>query len=211
MITVNHSACLLLGGSFEPTYILTINALPVQVQPMTNKRNAALIQTFMAESIGVPADRGIVKFIPIVEENLATNGMTILGEIERLERQQADENGTTNVKRGRTKNSRKSSVFKAKSTMQLSHGSSKTDLALNPAITSEVPLDGPLDSAVAINETAMDEEPVKSKMTNKKSEPMLSMFSKSSSANLAQRPITADRPVTPGINKRHSFLKVFRR
>ena len=53
MITVNHSACMLLGGSFEPTYMLTINALPVQLQPTTNKRNAALIQTFMAESIGV--------------------------------------------------------------------------------------------------------------------------------------------------------------
>jgi hypothetical protein len=49
MITVNHSACLLLGGSFEPTYVLTITALPIQLLPTTNKRNAALIQNFMAK------------------------------------------------------------------------------------------------------------------------------------------------------------------
>jgi hypothetical protein len=86
MITVNHSACLLLGGSFEPTYILTINALPVQLQPTTNKRNAALMQQFMCESIGVTPERGIIKFVAFQEENFATNGTTILGEIERLER-----------------------------------------------------------------------------------------------------------------------------
>ena len=93
MITVNHSACLLLGGSFEPAYILTVTALPVQIQPTINKRNAALIQSFMSDTLGVTPDRGIIRFQTIPEENMAISGRTILGEIEQLERQQAEENG----------------------------------------------------------------------------------------------------------------------
>jgi hypothetical protein len=207
MITVNHSACLLLGGSFEPTYILTINALPVQLQPTTNKRNAALIQTFMAESIGVSPDRGVVKFVPIPEESLAMNGMTVLGEIERLERQQADEKGS-NIKRAMTKGSRKSGVFRAKSGMQLSRGLSKADHDARPVVTSELSPDASRDSGVAVND-----KPDDSRIASKKSEPMLSKFGKrsNSTAHLAPPPIPADRPVTPGIGKRKSFMSVFRR
>ena len=218
MISVQHSACLLLGGSFEPTYVLTISALPAQVQPTTNKRNAALIQTFMAESIGVPSDRGIIKFIPIAEDSLAINGMTILGEIERLERQHAEENGVSNVKRVTTKSSRKFSMSKSKSNMHLSRGSSKANSAPKPDPIAEIVPTGPLDSAVAVNETgiadiAIAERPV-SKMSNKKSEPKLSLFSKSantSTTHLTPPPIPADAPPVPGINKRQSFMKVFRR
>jgi hypothetical protein len=211
MITVNHSACLLLGGSFEPTYILTINALPVQVQPTTNKRNAALIQTFMAESIGVSSERGIIKFIPIPEESLAMNGMTILGEIERLERQQAEETGS-NIKRAMTKSSRKSAVFKTKSSMQLSRGVSKADGGARAVVSPEISHDGPLDSGVDVNEKATGERPA-SKLANKKSEPMLSKFGKrtNSHAHLVPPPIPADRAITPGIGKRKSFMNVFRR
>jgi hypothetical protein len=195
MITVNHSACLLLGGSFDPTYILTINALPVQLQPTTNKRNAALMQQFMCESIGVTPDRGIIKFIPIQEDSLAINGMTILGEIERLERQHAEEN--PGMKRGMTKSSR-SVVSKAKSSMQLSRNTSKADPVreVTPAIR-----DGPLDSAVAV------------KMSHKKSEPLMSKFStkaNGSHAHLVPPPIPEDKP-TPKIVKRKSFMSVFRR
>lgn len=209
MITVNHSACLLLGGSFEPTYILTINALPVQIQPTTNKRNAAMIQSFMTESIGVTPDRGIVKFIPIPEESLAMNGMTILGDIERLERQQADETGI-HVKRAITKASRKSVVSKAKSSMQLSRKSSKTEQSARAVLSLSIPTDGPLDSGVAINEKGVTEPAtvkLQGNMNSKKSEPMLSKFNK----NLAPPPIPADKTPTPGISKRKSFMSVFRR
>ncbi|KAJ4373291.1 hypothetical protein N0V83_003585 [Neocucurbitaria cava] len=213
MITVNHSACLLLGGSFEPTYILTINALPVQVQPTTNKRNAALIQTFMAESIGVSPDRGIIKFVPILEENLATNGMTILGEIEQMERQHAEENGN-NIKRAMTKSSRKSAVSKAKSSIQLSRHSSKANPEASTVITTSVPSDGSIDSGVAINMKATDDSaPVDKKMDSKKSDPVLSKFNRRSNshAHLSPPPIPADKPNTPAIGKRKSFLSVFRR
>ncbi|KAH7401178.1 Tautomerase/MIF superfamily [Pyrenochaeta sp. MPI-SDFR-AT-0127] len=215
MITVNHSACLLLGGSFEPTYILTINALPIQLQPTTNKRNAALIQTFMAESIGVSSDRGIVKFVPIPEESLAMNGMTILGEIERLERQYAEETGS-NIKRAMTKSSRKSAVSKAKSSIQLSRNSSKANTG-RTVVTPPILNDGPLDSGVAVNEKGInDAAPSKSadiKINSKKSEPLLSKFSKRSNSNahLVPPPIPNDTKTTPTISKRKSFLSVFRR
>jgi hypothetical protein len=208
MITVNHSACLLLGGSFEPTYVLTINALPVQLQPTTNKRNAALIQNFMAESIGVPTDRGIIKFVAIQEENLAMNGMTILGDIEQMERQQAEANG--GIKRAMTKSSRKSGVFKTKSSIQLSRNTSKANPGAR-VVTPPLLGDGPLDSGVAVNEKGLEQSP-NSKVNHKKSAPLLSKTEKSSNTHtqFAPPPIPKDKP-TPQISKRKSFLSVFRR
>ncbi|KAK4545375.1 hypothetical protein LTR36_003555 [Oleoguttula mirabilis] len=109
MIKVDHSACLALGGTFDPCYILTITALPSQMGPTVNKRNAALIQSFMADILSVSSDRGIVKFQPIEECNYAMNGTTMLGEMERLEKHQAEDNGVGGaVKRAVTSASRKS-------------------------------------------------------------------------------------------------------
>ncbi|KAL8698361.1 MAG: hypothetical protein Q9201_006618 [Fulgogasparrea decipioides] len=92
-ITLNHSECLLFAGSFDSAYIMTITALPSQIQPVTNKRNAVMIQTFMSDSLGVNPDRGVVRFVAMPEENLATNGNTVLGEIENLNREISEENG----------------------------------------------------------------------------------------------------------------------
>ncbi|KAF2827884.1 Tautomerase/MIF [Ophiobolus disseminans] len=211
MITVNHSACLLLGGSFEPTYVLTINALPIQMQPTTNKRNAALMQQFMSESIGVAPDRGIIKFVPILEESLAINGMTILGDIERLERQHAEETGT-GIKRAITKSSRKSVVSKAKSSMQLSRKTSEANTDARHVVTPPLSGNGPLDSGVAIDEKG-PETSDDSKMSHKKSEPLMSKFSKRSNSNaqLAPPPARKGTLTTPQISKRKSFMSVFRR
>jgi hypothetical protein len=207
MITVNHSACLLLGGSFEPTYILTINALPVQLQPTTNKRNAAMIQQFMGESIGVPSDRGIIKFVAIQEESFAMNGMTILGEIESLERIQAEESG---VKRGMTKSSRKSGVSKAKSSIQLTHKGSKPNIK-GRTVSPPLPSPSPLDSGVAVNENGMD---VDSKISRKQSEPMMHRFQKKAGSTMpAPPPIPKDKTSkhAAGMGKRKSLLDIFRR
>lgn len=110
MINVDHSACLLLAGSFEPAYILTITALPSQLQPVTNKRNSALIQSFMADILNVPPERGILRFHAIAEENLAVNGTTVFGEIERIEKSSSDNEITASaaIKRALTRNSRMS-------------------------------------------------------------------------------------------------------
>lgn len=121
MIKVDHSACLALGGTFDPCYILTVTALPSQMGPTVNKRNAALIQSFMADILSVPSDRGIVKFQPIEECNYATNGTTMLGEIERLEKHQGEENGVGGaVRRAVTGATRKSvPILNKKSMPQL--------------------------------------------------------------------------------------------
>ncbi|MCJ1408265.1 hypothetical protein MMC19_002339 [Ptychographa xylographoides] len=81
-ISLSHSACLIYAGSFDPAYILTLTALAFQVQPTTNKRNAALVQAFVAKSLNVPASRGVLRFVGVQEADWATNGVTMLGEIE---------------------------------------------------------------------------------------------------------------------------------
>lgn len=211
MITVNHSACLLLGGSFEPTYILTINALPVQLQPTLNKRNAAMIQNFMTESIGVPIDRGIVKFVAIQEENFAMNGMTILGEIENLERTQAEETG---MKRAMTKSSRRSGVSKAKSSITLSRKTSKANTK-GRTVTPPLPSPGPLDSGVAVNENGLKDslqvQPVDSKISHKQSEPIMNKFSRKPSTTLVPPPIPESKTAKHTMPKRKSLLNIFRR
>lgn len=72
---------------------MTITALPSEIKPVTNKRNAVMIQTFMTDSLAVTPDRGVVRFVPIQEEYLATNGTTVLGEIENLSRETNEGNG----------------------------------------------------------------------------------------------------------------------
>lgn len=93
-VTLAHSACLLFAGTFDSAYILTVTALPSQIQPTTNKRNAALIQNFMIDSLGVPPERGVVRFVGIAEEFLATNGTTVLGEIENLRKTSSEDSRT---------------------------------------------------------------------------------------------------------------------
>lgn len=74
------------AGSFDPAYTMSIAALATQLQPTTNKRNAALIQRHMAETLGVPPERGLLRFVPVQEEHLACGGKTVAGEVEELER-----------------------------------------------------------------------------------------------------------------------------
>lgn len=95
------------GGTFEPAYVMSIFALSSQLQPTTNKRNSALISKHMEESLGVAPPRGLLRFVPLQEENLAYNGKTVAWEIEELERTSNgnDEvNGTVPPVRTRSKN-----------------------------------------------------------------------------------------------------------
>ncbi|KAL1839113.1 hypothetical protein VTJ49DRAFT_1844 [Mycothermus thermophilus] len=85
-VTVRHGACVFIGGTFDPAYIMTVSALPPLVQPATNKRNAALIQKHMELAIRVPASRGIVRFVPVQEDHIAWGGKTAAGRIDELER-----------------------------------------------------------------------------------------------------------------------------
>jgi hypothetical protein len=70
---------------------MNITALSSQLQPVTNKRNSALLGKAIEESLGVSPNRGIIRFIPIAEENYATDGKTLAGEIEEFERERMDD------------------------------------------------------------------------------------------------------------------------
>lgn len=82
MVKIEHSMCMVLGGAFDPSYTLTISGIASLLTPEANKWNAILLAGILEEAIGVPASRGIIKFDPILEENLAWNHLTIAGQIE---------------------------------------------------------------------------------------------------------------------------------
>ena len=84
VVTLQHGACMCFGGSFAPAYVMTVAALPAQLQPATNKRNAALIQRHMEEALGVPPARGHVQFVAVPEANLAYGGKTAVGHADDL-------------------------------------------------------------------------------------------------------------------------------
>lgn len=86
VVSVYAPQAMLFGGSPEPAYCLTITALASEIAPTKNKRSTALVQGFMQDSMDIAPRRGIVRFQPVPEESLATNGMTALQEIEEIER-----------------------------------------------------------------------------------------------------------------------------
>lgn len=86
VVTLQHGACMFFAGSFDAAYVMSVFALPSQLLPTTNKRNAALIQKHMHEATGVAPARGLLRFVPAQEEHLACNGRTMAGEIEELEK-----------------------------------------------------------------------------------------------------------------------------
>lgn len=91
LVTVEQNTCLLFGSSPAPAYLLTVSAIAFLFAPVTNLRNTILIQSAMQEILRIPPSRGVVRYMPLAEENFATNGTTVLGEIEKLERNSQDE------------------------------------------------------------------------------------------------------------------------
>ncbi|KAF3072948.1 hypothetical protein CFAM422_004755 [Trichoderma lentiforme] len=81
VISLHHGQCLLFGGSMDPAYTLTITALASEVQPATNKRNAAVLQKHLEAVLRIPPARGMVRFIPVAEECLAWGSKTVAGRI----------------------------------------------------------------------------------------------------------------------------------
>ncbi len=134
MIRVDHSACLALGGNFEPCYMLTIHAVPAQMGPTTNKRNASIIQTFMQSVLSVTADRGIVTFAAMAEENVAMNGHTMLGEIERQEKRNSV-NDPAQLKSAIKDATRRSMTFPQSQSDPKLNGNHKNNGTLTPATT----------------------------------------------------------------------------
>jgi hypothetical protein len=102
---------MVIAGSSEPAYCMTITALPPEIAATKNKRSAHLVQSFMQEALQISPQRGVVRYVAIAEENLATNGVTALQEIEQLERQSHDEESVfRSLSRQKSRRSKRSSI-----------------------------------------------------------------------------------------------------
>lgn len=70
-----------------------------------------MIQNYISDLLGVNPDRGIVRFIGIAEEYLATNGMTMQGEIDNLGKESSEESTenkrSNTLRRGRSRKASK--------------------------------------------------------------------------------------------------------
>ncbi|KAK8058951.1 hypothetical protein PG994_009399 [Apiospora phragmitis] len=71
VVNVQHSMCIMFGGSFEPA-------------------NAALMQAHIQDTLGVPSSRGYVRFEATPEANMAYGGKTVAGEMDDVDRIRKD-------------------------------------------------------------------------------------------------------------------------
>ncbi|KAK2813826.1 hypothetical protein FQN50_000227 [Emmonsiellopsis sp. PD_5] len=120
LLYVEHNSCLMFGTSYSPAYLATISALPCSVAPITNLRHTVLIQAAIHDILGIPGNRGVLKFESMAEENFATNGATIKDEIEQLEQRSSNDEHTGSV----FKSISRSMSRKIKSNTSQSHGNS---------------------------------------------------------------------------------------
>ncbi|KAF2143442.1 uncharacterized protein K452DRAFT_225392 [Aplosporella prunicola CBS 121167] len=208
MVNLNHSACLLFGGTFEPAYVLHITALPSQLQPVTNKRNAALLQEFLRDILTVEPERGIVQFHALAEENFAINSHTLLGEVEQEERKMSEQSG---VRLAMTKGAKKSRSLKPKVSMQLmrknSIKSSKTLVA--PSVSSPGTLDSP-NTLVDLAGDDLELSQVDSKNNDKLAQ-LQTRQTASQSVSMASPPPTPEDTKKPKVGKSKSLAAIFRR
>ncbi|RAH79848.1 hypothetical protein BO86DRAFT_435383 [Aspergillus japonicus CBS 114.51] len=86
MTTIQQDACVYFGNSNTPAYLMKVFALPVLIAPIMNLRSTILIQIELQKILSIAPNRGIILYIPMPEENLATNGMTVMGQLANLER-----------------------------------------------------------------------------------------------------------------------------
>ena len=119
VIVANTDIHIMIGGSAEPGYLVTITGLPGEIAPTRNLRATVIVQQFLADSLKIPESRGVVMFNAVKEDQIATNKMTIQDEIEKLESEE---------KRGLSLRSRQSNRTKRGSTMpSMSESNGETD------------------------------------------------------------------------------------
>ncbi|KAL4735646.1 hypothetical protein BDV11DRAFT_208303 [Aspergillus similis] len=113
------------GNSTVPAYSMKVFALPYLIAPITNLRSTILIQAALHDILHIQPSRGIILYIPVAEENMATNNTTMMGEVARL---QSDSQG-----RGR-----ESGIFKSlsRSLSRRKKSSSGASAPLSVATTS---------------------------------------------------------------------------
>lgn len=91
MITIQQDIHIQLGTPRSAAYLITVFALPHFIAPVTNLRCTIILQGLLQELALIPSNRGVILFLPIHEENFATNGATMMGEVPRLDHRLSDE------------------------------------------------------------------------------------------------------------------------
>ncbi|KAJ5359655.1 uncharacterized protein N7496_012068 [Penicillium cataractarum] len=139
-VVVQHNVSVVFGNTSLPSYLLKIYALPSAIAPVTNIRNTDLIQKGLQELLGIAPDQGVVLFLSVPEENLATNGSTAQGTISRLERNEAESPGLIkSISRGMSRHLKSSSGNSAPISLSspLTSPSSSTPTTLLQSPTAE--------------------------------------------------------------------------
>lgn len=90
-VSLEHSSCIVMGGTFDGSYMLTITSLTM-ISPTCNKRNAALISDWIGNNLGVAGNRGYIRFIDPDVANYAIGGVTML---DLMEKEEITRTGTT--------------------------------------------------------------------------------------------------------------------
>lgn len=91
LVTVQQDVCILFGNKPSPAYFMKVMALPSLIAPVTNLRTTILIQSALHTLLSIAPSRGVVVYVPVPEENFATNGVTAMGEIRNMERRAQDD------------------------------------------------------------------------------------------------------------------------
>jgi hypothetical protein len=136
-VVMQQNVSITFGNTSLPSYLLKIYALPSAIAPVANIRNTGLIQTALQELLGIAPDQGVVLFLPVPEENLATNGSTAQDAISQLERSEMDSPGliksiSRSMSRRLKSNSGSSAPMSLPSTVVSPSSSAPTNLIHSP-------------------------------------------------------------------------------
>jgi hypothetical protein len=128
----------------------------------------------MEESLGPSPERGLVQFSSIAEENLATNGKTVAGQIDDLEKETTDDN--VNLRRSLSRGTLKAKRQSAKSMRNLKIGNPLPthleQITTPPMSESDTP---PL-SAIPIEKSNVDRKVGKVQKVGRRKSFIASMF-----------------------------------
>ena len=86
LLTVNQDTALSFGNISLPGYLLKIYALPSVIAPTINARCTEMISNELQDHLNINPELGVIVFIQIPRDNLATNGTTAGNKLARMER-----------------------------------------------------------------------------------------------------------------------------
>ena len=76
MINMQQGACVSFGASPLPAYFMKVFALPRLVTSAANRRNTGPLQSILQDVLGITPDQGVVVYVPVPGENMATENTT---------------------------------------------------------------------------------------------------------------------------------------